>query len=76
MTALAELTLRARDTGRLRPDTVPEDLILMLAAYRSMPATSSATHVAAARRYATLVIQAIQAPRSQQTIIEPTPAAR
>jgi AcrR family transcriptional regulator len=59
--ALAELARRAKDAGRLRPDFVLDDLILMLMASRSLHATSPATPVAAASRLAALAVQAFQA---------------
>jgi AcrR family transcriptional regulator len=60
LNAVAELARRAKDTGRLRPDFVLDDLILMLMANRGIHATSIATRVAASRRFAALVIQAFQ----------------
>ena len=59
--ALAELARRAKDTGRLRPDFVLDDLILMFTAHQGIRATSPATQLAASRRFATLAIQAFQA---------------
>jgi AcrR family transcriptional regulator len=61
MTSVAQLARRATDTGRLRPDFVLDDLILMLMANRGIRATSATTQVAASRRFATLAIQAFQA---------------
>jgi AcrR family transcriptional regulator len=58
MTGLAR---RARDAGRLRPDFVMDDLILMIMASNGIRATSPATAVAASRRFAAFVIQAFQA---------------
>ena len=61
LSSLAELARRSKDAGRLRPDFVLDDLILMLMASRSLHATSPATLAAASRRLATLAIQAFQA---------------
>jgi AcrR family transcriptional regulator len=58
---LAELARRAKGTGRLRPDFVLDDLILMLSAHQGIRAASPATQLAASRRFATLAIQAFQA---------------
>ena len=59
--ALAELARRAQAAGRLRPDFVLDDLILMFSAHQGIRATSPATQLAASRRFATLAIQAFQA---------------
>jgi AcrR family transcriptional regulator len=59
--SLAELAHRAKDAGRLRPDFVLDDLILMLMASRGLHAISPATLATAARRFAGLAIQAFQA---------------
>jgi AcrR family transcriptional regulator len=61
LNSIAELARRAKDAGRLRPDFVLDDLILMLMANRGIHATSMATRVVASRRFAALVIQAFQA---------------
>jgi AcrR family transcriptional regulator len=58
---LAGLARRAKDAGRLRPDFVLDDLILMLMANRGLRTTSSATLVTASRRLAELAVQAFQA---------------
>ncbi|GHE87733.1 TetR family transcriptional regulator [Amycolatopsis deserti] len=60
--AVAELARRARATGHLRADFVLDDLVLMLMAHRGLPASSAAARLRASRRFATLVIQAFQAP--------------
>ncbi|MEU2774326.1 helix-turn-helix domain-containing protein [Streptomyces sp. NPDC007162] len=62
LNSIAELARRAQSTGRLRPDFVLDDLILMLVANRGIPAASPTTRVAASRRFAALVIQAFQTP--------------
>jgi AcrR family transcriptional regulator len=59
--SIAGLASRARDTGRLRPDFVLDDLVLMLMANSGIRATSTAAAVAASRRFAALAIQAFQA---------------
>ncbi|MFF0452761.1 TetR/AcrR family transcriptional regulator [Nocardia africana] len=56
--ALAALAHRAKDAGRLRPDFVVDDLILMLLANRGIHLGSPAARVAASRRFAAFVIQA------------------
>jgi AcrR family transcriptional regulator len=59
--SIAGLARSARDAGRLRPDFVLDDLILMLMANSGIRATSPAAAVAASRRFAALAIQAFQA---------------
>jgi AcrR family transcriptional regulator len=59
--AVAELAQRAKDGGRLRPDFVLDDLILVLMANKGIHATSPAAQVMASRRFAALVIQAFEA---------------
>jgi hypothetical protein len=59
--SIASLARRARDAGRLRPDFVLDDLILMLMANSGIRAASPAAAVAASRRFAALAIQAFQA---------------
>ena len=61
LNAVAELARRAKDAGRLRPDFVLDDLILMLMANSGIHAASPAAQVAASRRFAALAIQAFQA---------------
>jgi hypothetical protein len=61
LTSLAELARRAKDSGRLRPDFVLDDLILMLMANGGLHATSTNARVAASRRFAALAIRAFQA---------------
>lgn len=63
LNSLAELARRAKATGRLRPDFVLDDLLVMLMAGRGLRATSPATLAAGSRRLATLAIRAFQAPR-------------
>ncbi|MFI0470655.1 TetR/AcrR family transcriptional regulator [Saccharopolyspora sp. 5N102] len=59
--SIAELTRRAKDAGRLRPDVVLDDLILVLMANSGIQAASPTARVAASRRFAALTIQAFQA---------------
>ena len=73
LVSVAELARRAKDTGRLRPDFVVDDLILILMANRGIRAATPAARVAASRRFAALAIQAFQA--SSETSPLP-PAAR
>jgi AcrR family transcriptional regulator len=61
LNSIAELARRAKDAGRLRPDFVLDDLILILMANSGIHATSPAARVAASRRFAALAIQALQA---------------
>jgi AcrR family transcriptional regulator len=59
--SMAGLARRAKDAGRLRPDFVLDDLILMIMANNGIRATSPGAAVAASRRFAALVVQAFQA---------------
>lgn len=61
LAAIAGLARRAKDAGRLRPDFVLDDLILVLMANSGIRAASPAAAVAASRRFAALAIQAFQA---------------
>ncbi len=63
----AALAHRAKDVGRLRPDFVLDDLVLMLTANRSIRAASPAAAVAASRRFAEFTIRAFQAPTARQS---------
>jgi AcrR family transcriptional regulator len=58
--AVAELARRAKETGRLRPDFVLDDLVLMLMANKGIHTTSVTTQVMASRRFAGFVIQAFE----------------
>lgn len=60
LTGAAELVRRAKDTGRLRPEIVLDDLILMMMANNGIQASTPAARVAASRRFAALMIQAFQ----------------
>ncbi|MCG5458064.1 TetR/AcrR family transcriptional regulator [Micromonospora sp. PSH03] len=59
--AIDELARRAKDAGRLRPDFVLDDVILVLMANSGIHATSPTTQVSASRRFAALAISAFQA---------------
>lgn len=59
--AVAGLARRAREAGRLRPDFVMDDLVLVLTANKGIRTTSPATQLAASRRFAAYVIQAFAA---------------
>ncbi|MGW0637642.1 TetR/AcrR family transcriptional regulator [Nocardia salmonicida] len=61
LTGAAELIRRAKDTGRLRPDIVVDDLVLMIMANNGIHAETPAARIAASRRFAALMIQAFQA---------------
>jgi AcrR family transcriptional regulator len=61
LTAAAELIRRAKATGRLRPDAVVEDLMLMIMANDGVHASTPAAGIAASRRLAALMIQALEA---------------
>lgn len=60
VSAIAELTRRAKATGHLRPDFVLDDLILVIMANDGIDATTTAARVAASRRFAALVIAAFR----------------
>ncbi|MEU0502618.1 helix-turn-helix domain-containing protein [Nocardia sp. NPDC005998] len=61
LTGAAALIRRAKDTGRLRPDIVLDDLILMIMANNGIHASTPAARIAASRRFAALMIQAFRA---------------
>lgn len=73
LNSIAKLAHRAKGAGHLRPDFVLDDLIIMLTAHRGIHATSTATRVAASRRFAALVIQAFQTSPTHSPL---PPAAR
>ncbi|MFG2968724.1 TetR/AcrR family transcriptional regulator [Streptomyces sp. NPDC048288] len=58
---VAELARRAGATGRLRPDFVLDDLIMVLMANSGIRTTTQDLAVAAARRFAALLIQGMRA---------------
>jgi AcrR family transcriptional regulator len=59
--AVAGLAQRAKDAGRLRSDFVLDDLILVLMANKGIHTASTATQVAASRRFAGMAIRAFEA---------------
>lgn len=59
--AVAELSRRAKDAGRLRRDFAVEDLFLVLMALRGVDAPSAPVRAAAARRFAALVVRSFAA---------------
>ncbi|MER5433269.1 helix-turn-helix domain-containing protein [Streptomyces sp. NPDC002588] len=73
LSAVAELARRAKEAGRLRPDFVLEDLILMVLAHRGIHTASAAARVAASRRFAALAIQAFRVSEEHAPL---PPAAR
>jgi AcrR family transcriptional regulator len=60
LTAVTELARRAKEAGRLRSDFVLDDLMLVLMANGGIRASSPHAAVAAARRFAALLIQAFE----------------
>ncbi|MEV4759937.1 helix-turn-helix domain-containing protein [Micromonospora sp. NPDC049559] len=76
LTRAAALIRRAKDTGRLRPDVVLEDLILMIMANDGIRASTPAARIAASRRFAALMIRACEAPpgSAPPPVPLPTPA--
>ncbi|SDI52985.1 DNA-binding transcriptional regulator, AcrR family [Sinosporangium album] len=67
----AELARRAKAGGKLRPDFVLDDLIMVLMANGGIRTTSPAAAVAASRRFAALLIQGMRA----EPAIPPLPPA-
>jgi AcrR family transcriptional regulator len=61
LVSMSDLARRAKDTGRLRPDFVLDDLVLMLKAHGGIEASSPASRIRASRRFAALTIEAFQA---------------
>jgi AcrR family transcriptional regulator len=76
MGSMAELARRAKDTGRLRPDFVLDDLILVLMANSGIQASSLAARVAASRRFAALAIRAFETTPSAVTAPHAASAGR
>ncbi|KOG85933.1 TetR family transcriptional regulator [Streptomyces varsoviensis] len=70
--AIAGLARRAKEAGRLRADFVLDDLLIMLMANQGIRAASPADRVAASRRFAALIIQAIQA-SGERSPLPPAP---
>lgn len=73
LTAIVKLAHRAQRIGKLRPDFVVDDLVLMLMANRGIQAASVDRQVAASRRFAAFAIQAFQAGQGRTPL---PPAAR
>ncbi|MDX3067769.1 TetR/AcrR family transcriptional regulator [Streptomyces scabiei] len=68
---VAELADRAKAAGKLRPDFVLDDLVMVLMANGGIRTPSPATAVAASRRFAALLIKGMQA----EPAIPPLPPA-
>ncbi|WP_113700017.1 TetR/AcrR family transcriptional regulator [Nonomuraea lactucae] len=68
---VAELARRAKAGGKLRPDFVLDDLIMVLMANSGIRTTSPAAAAAASRRFAALLIQGMRA----EPAIPPLPPA-
>jgi AcrR family transcriptional regulator len=60
LTSAAELIRRAKETGRLRPEIVLNDLTLMITAGGGILESAPAARTAASRRFAALMIKAFQ----------------
>ncbi|MFE7118516.1 TetR/AcrR family transcriptional regulator [Streptomyces sp. NPDC057654] len=73
LNAIAQLARRAKESGRLRPDFVLDDLLLVLVANRGMRALPEVDQVAASRRFAALMIQSFQAPDEKHPPLPPAP---
>jgi AcrR family transcriptional regulator len=74
--SMAELARRAKDAGRLRPDFVLDDLILVFMANSGIQASSLAARVAASRRFAALAIRAFETTPSAVTAPHAASAGR
>ncbi|MFB9690642.1 TetR/AcrR family transcriptional regulator [Amycolatopsis plumensis] len=61
--SLAELVRRAKDAGRVRPETTLDDVVLVLMATGGLQAASPQARVAAARRFTTIAINGLRAHR-------------
>jgi AcrR family transcriptional regulator len=61
ISVMSELADGAKAAGRLRPDFVIDDFVLMLMAHSGIQANSPATSAKASRRFAMFAIQAFQA---------------
>ncbi|GAA2130713.1 TetR/AcrR family transcriptional regulator [Actinomadura napierensis] len=75
LTSAAELMRRAKGTGRLRPDAVLDDLILVIRANDGIRASTPPAGIAASRRFAALMIQAFQASPAPSPLPPLPPAA-
>ncbi|WP_405798118.1 TetR/AcrR family transcriptional regulator [Streptomyces sp. NBC_01506] len=69
---LAELARRAKAAGKLRPDFVLEDLVMVLMANTGIRTTSPAAAAAASRRFAALLLQGM---RAEPAAVPPLPPA-
>lgn len=76
LSSAAGLARRAKEAGRLRPDFVLDDLILVFMANDGIRAASPAARVAASRRFAALSIQALRATPERPPLPPLPPAAR
>jgi AcrR family transcriptional regulator len=72
---IAELCRRAKQTGALRPDFVLDDLILVLMAGRGLSAAPPDVRLAAARRFAALILEALHASPTTATLPPPARVA-
>ncbi|SFW81507.1 DNA-binding transcriptional regulator, AcrR family [Amycolatopsis australiensis] len=59
--SIAELIRRAQDAGRVHPDVVLDDVILVLMANNGIQAPTPAARVAASRRFAALALRGFRA---------------
>jgi AcrR family transcriptional regulator len=74
--AVGELARRAQKTGRLRPDFVIDDLVLMLMAHRGLQSTPYAARAATSRRFAAYVLEAFHAAPETRVPVPLPPAPR
>jgi AcrR family transcriptional regulator len=73
--SIAALARRAKEAGRLRPDFVLDDLVLMLMANGGIRAASPAAAVGASRRFAALAIAALAASPAAEPLPPAAPLA-
>ncbi|WP_336697935.1 TetR/AcrR family transcriptional regulator [Curtobacterium sp. USHLN213] len=69
--AMAGLALRAKAAGRLRPDFVVDDLLLVLLAARGLGGDDPAERLGAARRFAALALDSFRASATNERLPEP-----
>jgi AcrR family transcriptional regulator len=69
--AIAALSLRAKAVGRLRPDFVVDDLLLVLFAARGLRGDDKAERLGAARRFAALALDSLRASATNEPLPEP-----
>ncbi|WP_260981313.1 TetR/AcrR family transcriptional regulator [Curtobacterium pusillum] len=72
--ALAALTVRAKESGALRPDFVVDDLLLVLLAARGLRGSDPGERVVAARRFAALALDAFRRSEDSERLPEPARA--